>query len=88
MDTLFRSLAIGWLVHHEILDRLTLSVVTEVVHEGIAEELRVAGGAGQIAGRNDEVRIAIVYLDRQASGLYDVEFLFHKNWWFGKLVVW
>ena len=76
MDALPRSLAKGRLVHHEILDGFPLCIVAEVVHEGITEELRVACRACQITGWDDEVRIAIVYLDRQACGLYDVKFLF------------
>lgn len=47
------------------------------MHEGIAEELRVASGAGQVASRDNEVRVAIVDGYGDARGLNDIEFLFH-----------
>ena len=67
MHTFARCLCILRLVHHEICHRITLCIETKVVHEGIAEELGVAGSAGQVTSRNDEVGIAIVNLDRYAG---------------------
>ena len=67
MYTFARSLAIFGAVHYKVCHGLTLTVVAEVVHEGIAEELGVAGGAGQVAGRNDEVGIAVVNLYGEAG---------------------
>ena len=73
-----RGLAILGAVHDKVGHRMPLGIEAKVVHEGIAKELRVARSAGQIASRDDEVGIAIVYLQGNAGGLYDVYFLFHS----------
>ena len=77
MHTLSGRLAVLGTVHHKIGHRLSLSIEAEVVHEGVTKELRIASGTGQIAGRNDEVCVAVVYPDGNTGGLYDVKFLFH-----------
>ena len=67
MYTLTRSLAVFGAVHHKVCHGTAFGVVAEVVHEGIAKELRVAGGAGQVTGRDDEVGIAVVNLNRNTG---------------------
>ena len=63
--------AVGRLVHDEIGHGLPVGIEAEVVHEGIAEEFRVACGAGQVAGRNNQVCVTVVYLDGDAGGLHN-----------------
>jgi hypothetical protein len=67
VDSLARCFAILGAVHHKVLYGTTLTVKAEVVHEGIAEKLGVAGSAGQVAGGDDKVGIAVVNLNRDAG---------------------
>lgn len=70
------SFAEGILVHDEICHRRSVGCVAKIVHEGVAEELRVACCARKIAGGYDEIGVAIVNLYGKTSALYDVKFLF------------
>ena len=65
--TLARCFGILRLVHHEVLHWVAVSIEAKVVHEGIAKELWVTCRARQVAGRNDEVGIAVVNLNRDAG---------------------
>ena len=67
MYTFVRGFAKLGAIHYKVCHRLTIAIVAEVVHEGIAEELGVTGSAGQVASRDDEVGITVVNLDRKAG---------------------
>ena len=67
VHALLGCLAILGFVHHEVCHGVALGIKAEVVHEGIAEELRVARCACQIAGRDYKVCIAVVNLNRKAG---------------------
>ena len=79
MNALMGSLAEFFLIHDEIMNRVAAGVVAQVVHEGIAEKLRVARSAGQIAGRDDEVRVAVVDGNGDAGGGDGMELLVHHG---------
>ena len=75
-DALTRCLVEGWLVHDEVCHGFAVGIVADVVHEGIAIELRVTRGERQETGRDDVVRIIVVDIYRQAGGLNYIEFFF------------
>ena len=77
--TLARSLAILRPVHHEILHRLAVSIVAQVVHKSLAVEFWVARSESQIARRDNIVRIVVVYLYGNTSRLNYIKFLFSHN---------
>jgi hypothetical protein len=64
---LARCLAILGTVHHKVGHGLTLTIVAEIVQEGISEELGVTGGAGQVTGWDDEIGITVVNLYRETG---------------------